>query len=404
MTFLAYLKDSRTTIVSNKMRSALSMLGIVIWISSVIILMALGKWAENAMMQQMASLINNNLTIQSQWWMTVWTSEEVNGYVKAIRITPELADEIEEFFPELSGRVTYGNTAIGQVQYGSKSSMSSFAGVPIDYLDKVDFTIDRWDTFYQSDFDNAEMVAIINKNVVDALFPTGNPIWEKITYNSKEYTIIWTLEDASIIGMTYIPITTYWQKIAWNQDISALTVTLKAEDNNKLWQWRIEYFLLRKYGVSHLDLAGFTISSTASVGDTIANSMMIFTVLLAAIGGISLLVWGIGVMNIMLVSVTERTREIWIRKAIWALNKDIIQQFLIESVVITLIGGVIALIFSFLVCFGLGKLNIQYLEPVITAQVAILAITVTFVIGILSGILPAKKAANLKPIDALRFE
>lgn len=174
--------------------------------------------------------------------------------------------------------------------YDNNSAISSFAGVPIDYLEKMAFTLDGGDNFRQSDFDNVESVAVVNKNVVDSLFPAGGALGHKITYNGKEYTIIGTLSDASIFGMVYIPITTYQQKISGNTDLSAITVRLNAEDNNPLWQARIQYFLLRKYNVKHLDLGGFSLQTTASMGDVIENSMAIFSILMGAIGGISLLV------------------------------------------------------------------------------------------------------------------
>ncbi|GHW02762.1 hypothetical protein AGMMS50249_5480 [candidate division SR1 bacterium] len=411
MTFFAYLHDAWTSVISNKLRSFLSMLGIIIGVSSVVCLMAVGSGAQKGIMDQMASLINNNLTIQSQGGYTTYTNDDVKGYVKAITLTPELAVEIEDSFPELSGAVTYGTTTMGQVTYDNKLAMSSFAGVPIDYLAKMEFTINGGSNFRQSDFDDAENVAVVNKNVVDSLFPAGGALGQKITYNNKEYTIIGTLSDASIIGMVYIPITTYRQRIAGNQNISAITIRLEADDNNALWQANIQYFLLRKYGAKHLDLAGFSISSTAAIGDVISSSMGLFNILLGAIGGISLLVGGIGVMNIMLVSVTERTREIGIRKAIGALNKDIIQQFLIESILVTFFGGILAIIFSILVSMFVNSLNISYgsdtdmtFQMAVTVNVMITAFTLTFLVGILSGILPARKAANLKPIDALRFE
>ena len=167
---------------------------------------------------------------------------------------------------------------------------------------------------------------------------------------------------------------------------------------------KIKYFLMRKYNVSHIDLAGFNVSSLSAIWDAIDKAMWIFTYLLAAIGSISLLVGWIGVMNIMLVSVTERTREIWIRKAIWALNADIITQFLIESVVVTAIWGLIAITLSWLAILAINSLNIEWLNISMTWNVVVLATTLTFIIWIVSWIWPAKKAAELQPIDALRFE
>ena len=382
------------------------MLGIVIGVSSVIILMAMGAGAQEGIMKQMSSLINNNITIAANGGYTTWTNEDVKGYVKAITLTPELSNELESAFPELSGAVTYGVTTMGQVSNseGTSSTFTSFAGVPMWYIEKMDFTIDYGRDFNEFDFSSASEVAIINKNVIDSLFNGRNALGEKISVNNKEYTVVGVLEDASIMGMTYIPLDTYWQRVAGNKDITAITVKLDANADNALWQAKIQYFLLRKYNVKHLDLAWFTLSSTAAVGDAIDATMAIFNIFLAAIGGISLLVGGIGVMNIMLVSVTERTREIWIRKAIWALNADIIQQFLIESIVVTLFGGIIAIFFSLWVERLINHLQIQDLTMSVTASVVVTAFTLTLLIGILSGILPAKRAADLKPIDALRFE
>ncbi|MDD2537717.1 MAG: ABC transporter permease [Candidatus Absconditabacteria bacterium] len=382
------------------------MLGIVIGLSSVVILMAVGSGAQQGIMDQMSSLINNNITLSSQGGYTVWTDEEINGYVKAIEMTPELTEEIEAYFPQLSGSVTYGATTMGQIanEDQTSSTMGIFGGVPIDYIDKMQQSLSYGSNFYQSDYDTVQDVAIVNKNVVESLFNGAYAVGQKIVVSGREYTIIGVLDESSIMGQVTIPITTYQQRVSGNTNIDGITIKLSAEEDSDLWMQRIKYFLLRKYNIKHIDLAGFSLSSTAAIGDAIDSSMAIFNILLAAIGSISLLVGGIGVMNIMLVSVTERTREIGIRKAIGALNADIIQQFLIESVVITLIGGIIALLFSWVAVKGIASLGIEGLVPQITLSVVITATVLTFVIGILSGILPAKRAANLKPIDALRFE
>jgi putative ABC transport system permease protein len=230
--------------------------------------------------------------------------------VKAIRLTPELAQEIEANFSELSGMVTYGTTTMGQASYDNTTAMSSFAGVPIDYMTKMGLTLEYGRNFDQLDFDTVSEVVVVNKNIVETLFPTKNPLGEEITVNNKKYTIIGTLSDSSIVGQIFLPLQTYWQKVAGNSNISTITIKLDTEANNTEWQARIQYFLLRKFNVKHLDLAGFSLSSTAAVGDVVNSIMNMMNLFLAAIGGVSLLVGGIGVMNIMLVSVTERTREI----------------------------------------------------------------------------------------------
>ncbi len=405
MTFATYIKDAWWNLISNKLRSFLSILWIVIWLFAVIFLMSFWAWAQQWVKDQMASLITNNITITSNWWYTKRSSEEVHWYVKAITLTTDLVDEIQYYFPELSGKVTYSNSTMWTISNSSSDSlMWQFAWVPENYIEAMSYEWSYWSQFSDSNFSNAEDVAIINKNVVDSLFDSTYPIWEYIYYNNKKFRVIWILNEESTFGQVFIPITTYQQKIDTVTKISSITVVLWYDDDVDVWENRLKYFLSRKYNVEHIDLAWFSISSMSAIWDAIDSAMSIFTYLLAAIGSISLLVGWIWVMNIMLVSVTERTREIWIRKAIWALNVDIITQFLIESVVVTGIWWAIAILFSWLMIQLVNSLEIEWISLVMTWNVAILATTLTFIIWIVSWIGPAKKAAELQPIDALRFE
>lgn len=405
MTFATYVKDAWWNLISNKLRSFLSILWIVIWLFAVIFLMSFWAWAQQWVKDQMASLITNNITITSNWWYTKRSSEEVHWYVKAITLTTDLIDEIQYYFPELSWKVTYSNSTMWTISNSSSDSlMWQFAWVPENYIEAMSYEWSYWSQFSNSNFSNAEDVAIINKNVVDSLFNSTYPIWEYVYYNNKKFRVIWILNEESTFGQVFIPITTYQQKIDTVTKVSSITVVLWYEDDVDVWENRLKYFLSRKYNVEHIDLAWFSISSMSAIWDAIDSAMSIFTYLLAAIGSISLLVWWIWVMNIMLVSVTERTREIWIRKAIWALNMDIITQFLIESVVVTGIWWAIAILFSWLMIQLVNSLEIEWISLVMTWNVAILATTLTFIIWIVSWIGPAKKAAELQPIDALRFE
>lgn len=367
--------------------------------------MSFWAWAQQWVKDQMASLITNNITITSNWWYTQRTDDEVHWYVKAITLTTDLVDEIQYYFPELSGKVTYSNTSMWTLKNASDDSlMWQFAWVAKNYIDAMSYERKYWNQFSDSNFSNVEDVAIVNKNVVDELFDWVYPIGEYIYYNSKKFRIIWVLNEEGTFWQVFIPITTHQQKIDMRTKISSITVVLWFDDDVDERENRLKYFLARKYNVSHIDLAGFSISSMSEIGEAIDSAMSIFTYLLAAIWSISLLVWWIWVMNIMLVSVTERTREIWIRKAIWALNGDIITQFLIESVFITAIWWAIAILFSWLMIKLVNSLDIEWISLVMTWNVAVLATTLTFIIGIISGIGPAKKAAELQPIDALRFE
>ena len=405
MSFATYIRDARWNLISNKMRSFLSVLWIVIGLFAVIFLMSFGTWAQQWVKDQIWSLITNNITISPKWWYTQWTSDEVHGYVKAITLSTDLIDDIEYYFPELSWKVTYSNTTQWNfTNDDGDSAMWQFLWVPIDYIEKMWLDWNYWSEFSESNFDKNEDVAIVNKNIVDDLFDWGYAIWEYVYYNSRKFRVIWVLDEESMFGQVFIPITTYQQKINSSAKISSITIILSYDDDVDLWMNRIKYFLMRKYNISHIDLAGFSVTSLSAIGDAIDNAMSIFTYLLAAIGSISLLVWWIGVMNIMLVSVTERTREIWIRKAIWALNGDIITQFLIESVVVTAIGWIIAIILSWLAIQLVNSFDIEWIHVSMTTEVVVLATTLTFIIWIVSWIGPAKKAAELQPIDALRFE
>ena len=387
------------------MRSFLSVLWIVIWLFAVIFLMSFGTWAQQWVKDQIWSLITNNITISPKWWYTQWTSDEVHWYVKAITLTTDLIDDIEYYFPELSWKVTYSNTTQWNfTNEDGDSAMWQFLWVPIDYIDKMSLDWNYGSQFTESNYDKNEDVAVVNKNIVDDLFDGDYPIWEYVYYNSRKFRIIWVLDEESMFGQVFIPITTYQQKINSSSKISSITVILSYDDDVDLWMNRIKYFLMIKYNISHIDLAWFSVTSLSAIGDAIDNAMSIFTYLLAAIGSISLLVGWIWVMNIMLVSVTERTREIWIRKAIWALNGDIITQFLIESVVVTAIGWIIAIILSWLAIQLVNSFDIEWIHVSMTTEVVVLATTLTFIIWIVSWIGPAKKAAELQPIDALRFE
>ncbi len=405
MNFSTYIKDALWNLLSNKMRSFLSVLGIVIWLFSVIFLMSFWTWAQQWVKDQMASLITNNITITPNGWYTQRTNDDVHWYVKAITLTEDLIDELQYYFPELSGKVTYSNSALWNLKNADNdSSMWQFLWVPTDYFDKMALDRNYWNKFSQNNIIKSENVAIVNKNIVDDLFDDVYPIWEYVYYNNKKFRIIWVLDEESMFGQVFIPISTYQQKVDTSTKIWSITVILWYDDDVDERMNKIKYFLMRKYNIKHIDLAGFTVTSLSAIGDAIDKAMWIFTYLLAAIWSISLLVGWIWVMNIMLVSVTERTREIWIRKAIWALNWDIITQFLIESVVVTSIGWIIAIILAWLAIQLVNSFHIEWINVSMTMDVVILATTLTFIIWIVSWIGPAKKAAELQPIDALRFE
>ena len=406
MNFWTYIKDALWNLISNKMRSFLSVLWIVIWLFSVIFLMSFGTWAQQWVKDQMWSMITNNITIMPDWWYTQWTNDEIHWYVKAITLTTDLIDELEYYFPELKDRITYRSYSLWMMKNDDDdTAMWQFIWVPADHIEKLALDLKYWSLISQRNVEKNESVAVINKNAEEELFDNvSSAIGEYVYFNNKKFRVIWVLDEESIFSQVYVPITTYQNKIDSSSKIWNIIVVLSYDEDSDEWMNRIKYFLMRKYNVKHIDLAWFSVTSLSAIGDAIDKAMSIFTYLLAAIWSISLLVWWIGVMNIMLVSVTERTREIWIRKAIWALNKDIITQFLIESVVVTSIWWVIAIILARLAIQLVNSFHIEWITVSMTTDVVILATTLTFIIWIVSWIGPAKKAAELQPIDALRFE
>lgn len=406
MSFTSYIRDALWNLISNKMRSFLSILWIVIWLFAVIFLMSFWTWAQQWVKDQMWSMITNNITITPDWWYSQRTNDDVHWYVKAITLTTDLIDEIEQSFPELEWKVTYRSYSLWMIKNEDDDvAMWQFLWVPADYIEKLALDLKYGNSLTQSNIDKIDDVAVINKNAEDELFDDFDyAIWQYVYFNNKKFKVIWVLDEESIFSQVFIPISTYQNKIDSSTKIWNIIVVLSYDDDADAWVNRIKYFLMRKYNIEHIDLAWFSVTSLSALSDAIDKAMWIFTYLLAAIGSISLLVGWIWVMNIMLVSVTERTREIWIRKAIWALNADIIMQFLVESVVVTAIGWVIAIILSRLAIKFVNSLEIEWINVTMTWEVVILATALTFIIWIVSGIGPAKKAAELQPIDALRFE
>lgn len=406
------------------MRSGLSTLGIVIWVMSVIILMAFGKWAEMTMMSNMGDMMKNTIMLSPGWWYSMWADDwegNQNEYIKKIVFDEKLVHYLEEYFPELKWKIQYSSEYKGNssVKVGWNQMYANIQGVPKSYYDLQELELEKGVWLTDRNYDNREMVTVVsywlikqlsqNQKTKSKKIDANNIVWTKIKLGGKELSVIGLLKQASEWegASLYIPITTMQERLNHNSNISSLTIHLDPTADNALWQKRITYLLLKKYNIANKQQAWFSIYSFAKYTEQLNSSMAVMNYLLLAIWWISLLVWGIWVMNIMIVSVTERTREIGIRKAIGALNRDIIAQFLVESVIIVIIWWLIALLFSFWIVALLNKAFIGSdfeFHAVITYDVVLIALWLTTAIWIIFWILPARKAAKLKPIDALRFE
>lgn len=394
------------------MRSWLSTLWIVIWMTSVIVMMAIWQWTEESLMKNMQDMIKNKITVSSEWWYSQWNEEKDKPwwFIKKVTFTKKTIELLEEYFPELKWKITFKlEWKSWEVKIWRNKQFVSTAWIPKNFLTLNEFKLEEWTSFTDDHYNKFEYVAIINNSFKKDLFKWQPALWKKFMLQGKEYTIIWVLQKSQMdfSPIAYLPDTTVSEKINRKKELSSFEIFLDAKEDNTIWKNRITYFLMKYYNKIDKQTAWFSVSSFADFTEQLKKSSNMMKYFLLFVWWISLLVWWIWVMNIMIVSVTERTREIWIRKAIWALNVDIILQFLIESVVITLLWWIIAFILSYWVVHFINssmQWSEEWIQAVIDQKTALVSFCLTAWTWILFWILPARKAAKLKPIDALRFE
>lgn len=381
-------KMAFSAVLSNKLRSFLTMLGIIIGVMAVTLLISLVQGASNSVTDRLNELGGNQLVVQVRSAARRLTYHEVRAL-------------------EGEGGITYVSPTMNGT--GSAVAMGNTADVTIlgvtDHYDEVQGT-DLLDgrNISENDMDFRLSVAIIGYQAAQDLFGTSDVIGETIRLNGKDYRLIGILEEAqeTMLGSSndqvIIPYTNA-QRLLENMSVTSFYAASGSEQDLKTAETTLKEKLRDKFG----DEDAYTVVNLTDVMDIINDVMGTLGLLLAAIAGISLLVGGIGIMNIMLVSVTERTREIGIRKAIGAQKGDIIVQFLIESVIIAVLGGLIGMGISQGVLSTINRMYPDY-HFGITRMVGAVALGFSGVVGIVFGIYPANKAARLKPINALRYE
>lgn len=404
MNLWQYFKEARWTIKGNSLRSFLSILWIVIGIVSVVVMLGIGKGAEQKLMESLWELAKNQLQVY----------RGRGEGKKQLLLTTGTVSFLETSFPELKGKVSYLVSNYMQLktknQYGGYDGMSYY-GVPRSRFENTDRQLEFGSFFTEQQDSNGEMVTIINEDLSRLFFGEKNPIGEKIDIGGKIFAVVGVLKNNYENYGDWknyearIPFTTYSQRFPNNVDISSLTIYLPPMADNAVWQKRISYALMKSFNLSSISEMNLMVESFSKYIDEMKEQQKMMNYLLLAIGSISLLVGGIGVMNIMLVSVTERTKEIWIRKAIGALQADIVLQFLVESVFVTFLWGIIAIILSYGAEFLINTYGeSMQLYALITPDIVGLALVITSITGIIFGILPARRAAKLQVIDALRYE
>jgi putative ABC transport system permease protein len=400
------IAEALNTLRVNTLRTFLAVLGIVIGIGSVIALISLGQGSQAAITNQIEALGANLLTISPG------SSRE--GFIQggagsattltladaqAIASSPTITD-VANVSPEYTRRA--------QVTAGGNNTNTTITGATAIYstIHKVEIAEGRFIT--ESDDTRQAKVAVLGPTVASDLFGTTDPLGQSIRIQGQAFRIIGITVSKGGSGpfnqddVIYVPLSTA-QKILFGAT-SLTSISVEAKNSSVMTEAenQVGYLLLDRHKIASPANADFSIFSQSDILNTASSVTGTFTALLSGIAAISLIVGGIGIMNIMLVTVTERTREIGLRKALGAKKKDIITQFLIEAIILTFAGGIIGMLLGILTSAGLSKLiNIPFAISVMSVA---LAIGVSASIGIIFGWYPARKAANLQPIEALRFE
>ena len=399
------LQETLMALSSNKVRSGLTMLGIIIGIASVIAMTAIGTGAQNSISQSIQS-IGANLVIVTPG-APRGVGQQVNqgrGSAKTLTIEDANAltsiNSVKVVATEVSGR--YQVTAKGT------NTNTTVDGVTSSYPSARNLQIDQGDFVSDQQNLSGAKVAVIGPTVQSDLFGEGaDIIGQTIRIKSTQFTIIGLTKAKGGSGfqnaddMIYIPLTTAQRYFSGNQYVTSISVSAESADVTTQVQNDITSTLLARHNLDSAS-ADFSTMNQADIIATASSVTGTFTSLLAAVAGISLIVGGIGIMNMMLTTVTERTREIGLRKAIGAKRKDINRQFLIEAVMLTFIGGVIGVLLGWGISLGVSALGI--LQAQVSLSSVLLAFGGSAFIGIVFGYYPAQRASKLNPIEALRYE
>ncbi len=382
------VKMAVSAVLSNKMRSFLTMLGIIIGVLSVTLLISLVQGATGQITDQLDTLGGNNIAV------TVMNRQKKLTYSELKKLEED--SDIALVSPSLNTNLT--------VKAGGESVTTSVYGITAAYEDVQGLTIEQGRGISSFDQEENLAVCVIGVGAADDLFGTADVLDHSVKISGQTFRIIGVLEeeDSDMMGSTndslYIPLSRA-QRIMKQTSINEFYVSAQSEDTLSAAQADVQDFLFEKYN----DEDAYMVINMSSIVDIVNTVLGTMSLMLGAIAAISLVVGGIGIMNIMLVSVTERTREIGIRKAIGAQRSDITVQFMIESMVISLMGGVIGMVICQIILTVMNHIWTDY-HFAITPSVGALALGFSIAIGLIFGIYPASKAAKLKPINALRYE
>lgn len=402
---LTILSTALHSIGANKLRTALTLLGIVIGVAAVISLMAIGRGSQSAITSTIEGLGTNLVNVQPDGSDATLTMDDTDAL-----LDPVFTPSVEAVAPEISLSAT--------LVAGSENTFAQVVGVTPEYGLVRNTPVESGWFISPGDVASATDVVVLGSSLAEDLFGNRDPVGATVRIDGRQFVVIGLLEERGGFGFTspdgraYIPITTAFYRLSSDRTsagditVSAIGVTVVDEDSVDAAVEEITTVLRLKHRIDFGGDDDFLVSAQQDILDTLEETNNAFVVFLGAIAGISLLVGGIGIMNIMLVSVTERTREIGIRKAMGAKRRDILLQFVSEATILSVGGGLVGV--------GLGAIIIRLvdgrnllgsdLSTTFATDIAVLALVVSGVIGLFFGIYPAVRAAALHPIDALRHE
>ena len=399
-------KIALRALANNKLRAFLTMLGIIIGVASVIAMLAIGQGSKKSIQQQISEMGSNMIMIHPGAEMRGGVRQDPSA-MQTLKL--ENYEKLSEECTNLSG-ISPNVSSSGQLVAGANNYPSSVSGVSMDYLTIRQLTVEQGEMFTENDIRTAAKVCVIGKTSVDNLFPDGSdPIGKVIRCNQIPFRVIGVLKSKGYNSMgmdqddvVLAPYSTVMKRLLAQTYLSGIFASALTEDMTDEAVDEITTILRREHKLKETDDDDFTIRTQQELSSMLNTTTDLMTTLLACIAGISLVVGGIGIMNIMYVSVTERTREIGLRMSVGARGVDILSQFLIEAILISITGGLIGVIIGCGASFMIK--TIAHWPVFIQPWSVLLSFLVCTVTGVFFGWYPAKKAADLDPIDALRYE
>ncbi len=403
------------SLFANKLRSSLTMLGVIIGVGSVITLMSVGRGAEASITSTLESMGTNLVYITSktpgveglaamQMAAYSFTMDDVKDIAERVPSVTDVAPTIENYV---------------EVATGDESTVAFIEATTPEFEHVLNYPTEYGQFITERHVASRDMVTVLGSKVAEDLFGDEDPVGERIRINGRPFNVIGVLEKkggqmmgVSMDAIVVVPITTYQARlfpgrtIRGEDAIQQIAVKIDSPDATDMVAFDIEELLMKRHRITEEGKEDFLIMTQEQMLGMVQQVTGIFTLVLGAIAGISLLVGSIGIMNIMLVSVTERTREIGIRKAVGAKRRDVLLQFLLEAAMLSLSGGAIGIIGGWLLSVAISMIDVGgiTLNAVVSPDIVVLAISVSVFIGLASGMYPAMRAARLNPIDALHYE